>query len=832
MPQNNHAAHAGHDGQDVRAARDARGRQDAYAADDIHAIYDGQRAADDIHAVHDGKYAAGDAHNGHARQDVHDEQVAAQLSSASERSVQPPSDKIDHIDNITPPDAPQQQAEPQAPAIAKWVDVILLAARQLSIPISDELVRNAAKWSDRDVTEQAIIDIALAAGMDATFIEMSTNDIAPVMLPAIIQVDGVLGLLVAKDGDNGIVNFIINDKTFEKRISFKQIAKQNKLRLLLLERDLLVHDDRLDEYLQKKPRSWFKGIFVSNWPIFFQLGLGSLVGNLLAIGTSLFAMQVWDRVVPGRSTNTLWVLASGVAIALLLEFILKTTRVAVTDHFGKQADLKLSSMFFTRVLNIRNDARPRSPGTLISQLRDLDQMRELLTSSTLGVLIDLPFVVSFLFIIWMIGGYVVFVPIAAIPFIVIPGIIAQLPLAKLSNEGLEESAMRNAILMEAIYRAEDIKLLQAEPRFRRMWNEVNNVSGKISLRQRKIAAMLMNFSQTIQQVAYVGVVIVGVYGILDAKLSFGAVLACSILTSRTIAPLAQIPAILSKLQNARVGKRGLDGLLTLPVDHDTDKDYYHKPILLGQYQMQDVVYLYGPQEKPALIVPRLHIKAGEKIAILGRVGAGKSTLLRMLAGLSEPVQGRISLDGTPIGMIDIADIRRDVGAMFQESSLFYGTLRDNLLAANPMANDEQILKAMHLSCADQLVLNQPHGLDLKLRESGVGLSGGQKQSLMLARLFLRSPHIILLDEPTASLDEATEVAVLNRMHSWLGNRTLIVATHRYPVLQLVDRIIVVDNGRIVRDGPKDEILGALSGKTTEKVVGSAPVSMQHQGALK
>lgn len=691
--------------------------------------------------------------------------------------------------------------------IAKWVDILLLAARQLDIPISDELVRNAAKWSGREATEQSIIDVALASGLAATFVEVSASEISSVMLPAVIQVDGTLGLLTGRDKNIAIVHFVADKTAFEKRIPFADIVKSDKIKLLLLERHLAVHDDRLDEYLQKKPKSWFKGLFVTNWPIFLQLGLGSLVGNMLAIGTSLFAMQVWDRVVPGRSTNTLWVLASGVALALLLEFVLKTTRVAVTDHFGKQADLKLSAMFFARVLNIRNDARPRSPGTLISQLRDLDQMRELLTSSTLGVLIDLPFVVSFLFIIWLIGGPVVWVPIAAIPFIVLPGIIAQYPLAKLSNEGLEESAMRNAILMESIYRAEDIKLLQAEPRFRRMWDEVNKVSSKISLKQREIASMLMNFSQTMQQIAYVGVVIAGVYGILDAKLSFGAVLACSILTSRTIAPLAQIPAILSKLQNARVGKRGLDGLLTLPIDHDTDKDYYHKPVLQGQYQMQDLVYLYGPQEKPALIIPKLNVRAGEKIAILGRVGAGKSTLLRLFAGLSAPVQGRVLLDGTPIGMIDIADIRRDVGAMFQESSLFYGTLRDNLLAANPLATDEQLLEAMRLSSADHLLLNQPHGLDLKLRESGVGLSGGQKQTLMLARLFLRAPHIVLLDEPTASLDEATEVAVLERMKSWLGDRTFIVATHRYPVLQLVDRIIVVDNGRIVRDGPKDEILG-------------------------
>ncbi|MCT6872132.1 MAG: ATP-binding cassette domain-containing protein, partial [Bartonella sp.] len=304
----------------------------------------------------------------------------------------------------------------------------------------------------------------------------------------------------------------------------------------------------------------------------------------------------------------------------------------------------------------------------------------------------------------------------------------------------------------------------------------------------------------------VGVVIVGVYGILDSQLSFGAVLACSILTSRTIAPLAQVPAILSRLQNARVGKKALDGLLKLPVDHDMQTEYYHKPNVRGNYKLNNILYAYGPEEKPALVVPKLEIKAGEKIAILGRIGAGKSTFLKMLAGLSAPIQGQIQLDGTPMNMIDIADIRRDVGAMTQESSLFYGTLRDNLLIGNPLASDEELLEALKLTCADQLVLNQPHGLDLKLRESGVGLSGGQKQAILLSRMYLRSPNTLLLDEPTASLDEASELVVLERMKNWLGDRTLIVATHRYPVLALVDRIIVMDNGRIVRDGPKNELL--------------------------
>ncbi|KAB2723348.1 type I secretion system permease/ATPase [Brucella intermedia] len=697
----------------------------------------------------------------------------------------------------------------QKPSVALWVDPLLIAARHLGVKISEESVMNASSWSKDVERDQAISDIALSAGLVVEFVEISSSDVSSALLPALIEVDAKhVGVVTACDSEKLCVVLSINGKQIERSILITELG--NPCTLLLVRPRETIRDGRLGDYLARKPKSWLRGIFLNNKRLFLELGLGSLCGNLLAIGTSLFAMQVWDRVVPARSTNTLWVLVSGVAIALTLEFLIRLARTAIADSFGKEADLKLSGMFFARALDIRNDARPQSPGTLISQLRDLDQVRELLTSSTLGVLIDLPFVIAFLFIIWLLGGPLALIPLAAIPLLILPGLVAQIPLAKLSNEGLQESAMRNAILMESIYRVEDIKVLQAEPRFRNVWQHVNRVAGGISLKQRAIASLLTNSAQVVQQLAYIGVVVGGVYAIFAGDLSFGAVLACSILTSRTIAPLGQITGVLSRVQSALQGKKGLDNLLSLPVDHDPETERYHKPILVGQYRCENVIFGYDPQEKPSLVIPRLKIEPGEKIAVLGRVGAGKSTLLRLLGGLCTPIQGRVSLDQTPMNLIDVADVRRDVGFLFQESGLFYGTVRENLLIGKPTATDAEILAALKMSGADQLVLNQPHGLDLKLREGGHGLSGGQKQTLLLARTILRSPNIVLLDEPTASLDEATETALIERLQGWFENRTVIIATHRLSILAMVDRVIVVEGGRIVRDGPKDEILKMLS----------------------
>jgi ATP-binding cassette subfamily C protein LapB len=704
-----------------------------------------------------------------------------------------------------------------------WVGAVILAARRLGVACSPESVRNASVWGKGN-DEQDVVDVAFAAGLAGQFADVRIRDMAKIVLPALVSIPtGQVGVIVSIASGEATLQFLVGDKIVERNLPFGEIAASGSLRLLLLSENRRVRDERENTFLAESDKAWLRNIFANNWGIFIELGLGSLFGNLLAIATSLFAMQVWDRVVPARSLNTLWVLASGVALALLLELMIRTARAGLADKFGKQADLKLSAMFFSRLLDIRNDARPRSPGTLIAQLRDMEQLRELLTSSTMGVLIDLPFVAAFLFIIWLLGGPLVYVPLCAIPLLVVPGLIAQVPLARMANEGLNEASLRNAILMEAIYRVEDIKVLQAEPRFRNLWNKVNKVSGEIGLRQKFLSGLLVNFSQMVQQLAYIGVIIMGVYGIMDGALSFGAVLACSILTSRTIAPLGQVSAVLGRVQSARVGKKALDGLLALPLDHDPGKDAYHKPVLTGSYRFENVVYAYGPEDKPALIIPHLKIEPGERIAILGRVGAGKSTLLRIAGGLATPVQGQILFNGTNMGMIDVADIRRDIGFVFQESSLFYGSLRENLLIANPSANDGQILEAMRISCADQLLLNQPHGLDLKLREGGLGLSGGQKQALVLARTLLRPHNILLMDEPTASLDEATEAAIIENLKNWCGNRTLILATHRYAPLALVDRIIVIDGGRIVRDGPKDEILGGLS-SNSRREVRSAPVN--------
>ncbi len=518
-------------------------------------------------------------------------------------------------------------------------------------------------------------------------------------------------------------------------------------------------------------------------------------------------MNVYDRVIPAQSVPTLWVLAGGVLIAAVFEFCLRVARIFLSDIIGKRADLSISDVVFGHALRIKNKERSKSTGTFISQIRELEGVRELVTSTTISAIADLPFFFLFLVIFWLIGGNLFWVMVLVVPLMILPGLLIQKPLAKLAAEGMRESAIRNAMLVEAVQGIEDIKLLRAESRFQNQWNHMNEVSADISMRQRKLVGVMTAWTQKVQGLTFAIVVLVGCFAVMDGEMTTGALVACSILSSRMLAPIAQISGVLGRLQQAKVAKNSLDELMKKPVDQPPHSHLIHRPALFGHYELNQVEFKYSQNDaKPILAIQKLQIKAGEKIAILGRNGAGKSTLLQLLAGMQEPVKGQIKIDDIVLGLIDPLDVRRDIGLLNQNAHLFFGSIRENLKLGTPLANDQDIFEALRLSGALNFVQEKKEGLDYQILEGGIGLSGGQKQALLLARLLIRKPNVLLLDEPTAAIDDVSEKQFIEQLQNWLGHKTLIVATHRRAILELVDRVIVVNDGKIVMDGPKDQIL--------------------------
>ena len=419
------------------------------------------------------------------------------------------------------------------------------------------------------------------------------------------------------------------------------------------------------------------------------------------------------------------------------------------------------------------------------------------------------------------------IPLLAIPLIVIPGILIQWPMAKLAKEGMRESALRNAVLVETIEGIEDIKALQAEAYFQRQWEQTHEVSAAVGMKQRLWGARLTGWASTVQQLTYGGMLVFGVYLVLSGDITTGTLVACSMLSSRTIAPLMQLTMVFSRWQHAKSAMHGLDELLKKPIDRPADAELSHCPTLSGHFNVRNLQYTYDKENAPNVLgIGQLEIKPGERVAILGKVGAGKSTLLKLLSGQASPSQGKILIDGVDMTKVEPADIRRQLGYLSQDSRLFFGTLRQNLMLGYPHASDQEMLQALRISGALSMVQADASSLDKVINEGGRGLSGGQRQMVMLSRLILRNPQVVLLDEPTASMDEALEEYVIRQLHTWLVGRTLIVVTHRPALLKLVDRIVVMDNGRVVADGPRDKILATAASNTPVPAVAAATDNRQ------
>lgn len=578
-------------------------------------------------------------------------------------------------------------------------------------------------------------------------------------------------------------------------------------------------DMRSELPARRSARAWFWKVIWSLRPFYGHVALATLIVNLLSIAVSLYVMNVYDRVVPNRTYETLWVLTIGTVIALTFDFIAKTLRAWLIDTAGKRADLQISSGLFQRMMAMQLIQKPASSGSFANNLRDFETIREVLTSASLTTLIDLPFFLLFVVVIGLIAPPLAIVPLVAACLVVIAGLIVQRPLARHILDSMKEGSQRQGMAVEAVEGIETLKVNNALGHMQQRWDWYTASVAKSSLKARNLSNFVMNSTSTVQQLCTVGTIVIGVHLIHAGELSMGGLIGAVILCGRAIAPLAQVAGLAVRIQQARAAFSGLQAMMDKPLEREPDRTYLSIPRPQGALGLSNLTFKHDPQGPNLFENLNLNIKAGERVAILGRTGSGKSTVLRLAAGLYTPQAGLATFDGLDLRQLDPAELRACIGLLPQDARLFLGTLRENLELARTdrRGDDEQLIRVLKQFGLDQLIARHPRGLDMNLGEDGMGLSGGQKRLVSLARLALRDPAVALLDEPTAGLDPNTERSILNALAQWASQPTahaprrgLVIVTHRPPVLDIVERVIVMEGGRIVVDGPRAQVMEQLA----------------------
>ena len=593
----------------------------------------------------------------------------------------------------------------------------------------------------------------------------------------------------------------------------ESLARKGKL--LLLQTDEPEYAERDDSRIashgktdrkRRTARQWFNHALRKRWRIFVEGALATLTVNIIALTSSFYTMQVYDRVVPTQGYSTLTVLTIGVGIAIVLELFMRQVRGRLVERGCKAIDEELSSVFFGHALSIRMDQRPRTVGTFAAQIRHFEMVRNFLTSTTLFVFADAPFALLFIAVIWFIAGPVAFVPLAFVPISIIAGLAFRRSLARLTEAHMEESNRKNGLLIEAIDGIESVKACSAEWKMLNRWQELTRTLARDEIAMKDLTSLSSNLTQTLQQLSYVGLVAAGALAIGTGDLTVGGLIACTIISGRALSPIAQLSGLIVQWQQSRIALKGLDAIMAMPPDVLPGERRVVPDHCQGRLRMDNVNFAYGP-EQTVLNIESIRIVPGERVAVLGAIGSGKSTLIKLLSGLYQPKEGRVYLDDIDMTNLSPEFVREHVGYLTQDVRLFHGTLRDNLALGLPSPTDEQILHAAKITGLDAMISAHPKGLGIEISEGGRGLSGGQKQLVGLTRLLLARPRIMLLDEPTASMDPKLEELVAERVFGMRPkDTTLVVVTHKLGMLNHFTRIVVLDRGRIVADGPRDEII--------------------------
>ena len=689
------------------------------------------------------------------------------------------------------------------------LDSVVAVARIFGIATTHESLSAGLPLEENRITPALVPRAAARAGLTARLARRSLSDLRPSLLPAILMLQEKQACILLEWLPSGDARVRYPENGESADVLTRQELESLYAGIVFFMRPVFNFDQRTPETGEVKNRHWFWGVVFQNWRLYRDSLLAALLINLFALVIPMFSMTVYDRVVPNRAEETLWVLAVGVILIMVFDSLLRVLRSYILDTAGKRIDVTLSAKIMERVLGLRLADRPASVGSFAANLRAFESVRDFVASATITTLVDIPFVFVFLLAIAWISPWLIIPPVLCILLLIFSAAVVQQKMQELVDLTQRASSQRNATLVESLVGIETIKFMVAESSIQRKWESATVFLAQNSTKLKLLSSVTMNIAQTLQQLVSVSTVIVGVYLLFNNQVSMGSIIAASMLAGRAMAPFGQVVGLLLQFHHAKSGLGSVETHMKKEPERPDESAFVHRTSFQGGIEFKNVGFSYPGQDQVTLNKVSFKITPGEKVAFIGRVGSGKSTLQRLMLGLYQPTEGAVLIDGIDSRQIDPAELRRSIGFVPQDINLFFGSLKENIAMGAPFASDQDVVSAAEIAGVTEFANRHPRGFDMAIGERGESLSGGQRQAVGIARAVLNDPPMLLLDEPSSAMDHQSEDALKTRLRTFASGKTVVLVTHRTSLLELVDRLIVIDNGQIMADGPKAQVVAAL-----------------------
>ncbi|PSS48131.1 type I secretion system permease/ATPase [Enterobacter sp. FS01] len=715
---------------------------------------------------------------------------------------------IDSSDRIETTPQAQGRQDPRQSHDDPLLDALMIVCKLHNIATSRNVLTTGLPLEAHTLTIETFPRAAGRAGLKARVVQRPLENITAMSLPAILLLKNKqTAVLIGWDEQQRARLLPSETEGGEITVSPETLAENYSGRVIFISPE---HEfDAQPTATLPRTKAWFQDTLRLSKFLYVDAVVASFLVNLVALAAPLFVMNVYDRVVPNQATATLWVLAIGISIAYVFDFVLKILRGICLDLAGKKTDLVVSSALFERLLGMKMKLRPPRVGSFAQNFQEFQSIRDFLSSLTLTAFIDLPFTLLILLVIGIIGGPLVFIPLLCYPLALLVNWLIQRPLMSRVKKTYQLSNERQAMLVETLTGLDAIKINNAQSERQYQWEHLTGQLSKLELRVKSLSYVAVNFTAWLQQFSGVAIIVAGVYIIIGGNLSMGGLIACYLLHRRAMMPIGQLCSLITRYQRARMTKATIDRMMNLEQEVQDDEVPLKRETLSGAIELRDVTFVYPGNQYASLSNVSLTIQPGEKVGIIGRSGSGKSSLAKLLVGFYQPDSGNVLIDGIDARQIDVHDLRHNIGYAPQDIHLFSGTLRENLVYGASYVDDETMLRVATLTGVHEFARRHPSGYNMQVGERGMSLSGGQRQAVALARALLLDPPVLLMDEPTSSMDNTSEDLIKKALIPVISNKTLLMVTHRASLLTLVDRLIIVDNGKIIADGPKESVMSAL-----------------------